>query len=52
MFSAVDGREIKPVKEEQLIEECKVIKEKGLRNVRARIDYEMLDMGADCFARL
>ncbi|KAI0694195.1 hydantoinase/oxoprolinase [Cytidiella melzeri] len=29
----IDGREIVPLKEEQVIEQCKIIREKGLRNV-------------------
>ncbi|KAI0088853.1 DUF917-domain-containing protein [Irpex rosettiformis] len=29
----IDGREIKPVSEDQLIEQCRVIREKGLQNV-------------------
>ena len=29
----VDGREIKPVREEQVVEQCKIIREKGLKNV-------------------
>ncbi|CAL1709132.1 unnamed protein product [Somion occarium] len=29
----IDGREIAPLNEQQLVEECKIIKEKGIRNV-------------------
>lgn len=34
----VDGREIRPLKEEQLVEQCNLIKEKGLKNVGAHRD--------------
>ncbi|KZT70497.1 hydantoinase [Daedalea quercina L-15889] len=39
----IDGREIRPLKEEQLVEQCKLIKEKGLKNVVVCGVYTALD---------
>ena len=33
LLRTVDGREIRPLNEEQLVEQCNIIKEKGLKNV-------------------
>ncbi|KAH9835241.1 hydantoinase/oxoprolinase [Rhodofomes roseus] len=39
----IDGREIRPLKEEQLIEQCRLIREKGLKNVVLCGVYTALD---------
>ena len=33
----VDGREIMPMKESQIVEQCKLIKSKGLKNVGVQV---------------